>query len=180
MKIRLDQVHEPFVWQETVEVSSTELELPELVEISAVDCRGKISPMAGPPGGGPARVGFLLRAALSYQQKLTCMRCLRPVSVPVASELDLVLETGRHELPGQELELEEGDLGLLVLEDAILETRPIIVEQVQLNIPMKPLCKDDCAGLCADCGADLNAGPCGCEPVRDTRWQALAALKRSE
>ena len=179
MKISLDQVDEPYAWQETLEVSSTELELPELVEIGAIDCRGKISPMAAHPGGGQA-AGFLLHAALSYEQKLPCMRCLRPVSVPGEGELDLLIEVGRQEPQGRELELEPDDLGLLRLEEAILETRPILVEQVQLNIPMKPLCKEDCAGLCASCGADLNAGACGCEPVRDPRWQALAALKRSE
>ncbi len=179
MRIRLDQVDEPFAWQETVEVSSGELELPELVEIGAIDCRGKISPMAGHPEGGQA-AGFVLSAALSYEQKLPCIRCLAPVSVPVSDRLDLLLEIGRHELPDQEVELEQADFGLLRLPDAILETRPIIVEQVQLNIPMKPLCKEDCAGLCASCGADLNAGPCGCGSTGDPRWQALAALKRSE
>ena len=171
MKIRLDQVDEPFVWQETLEVSTTELELPELVEIGAIECRGKVSRMAD---------SYLLRAVLSYEHKLRCMRCLKPVTVPFSSELDLLLEVGRFETPDPERELESEDLGLLHLQDPILDTRPILVEQVHLNIPMKPLCKEDCAGLCAGCGADLNSGPCGCQADRDPRWQALAALKRSE
>ena len=169
MKIRLDQVDEPFVWQETLEVTSRELGLAEPIEIGAIECRGKISPMAE---------SFLLRAALSYRQQVCCTRCLRPVTIPVKNDLDLILEIGEQESPEHDLELEQDDLGLLRLEDAVLDTRPIIVEQVQLSIPMKPLCKEDCAGLCASCGADLNAGPCGCEPARDPRWQALAALKR--
>lgn len=171
MKIRLDQVDEPFLWQETLEFTGAEPDLPELLEISAIECRGKVSTMAE---------SYLLRAELSYHQKLSCMRCLKPVTIPFSSALDLILEVGRGEAPSPEQELEQDDLGLLRLEDAILDTRPIILEQVQLNIPMKPLCQDDCAGLCASCGADLNAGSCDCKTVVDSRWQALAQLKRSE
>ncbi len=171
MKIRLDQIDESFVWQETLEVSAAELDLPELVEIDAIECRGRIRPMAE---------SYLLRAELSYQHKLRCMRCLKPVTVPFSSELDLILEVGHGKSPVEEQELDPDDLGLLRLEDPILDTHPILTEQVHLNIPMKPLCKQDCAGLCASCGADLNSGPCDCDAVTDPRWQALAGLKRSE
>jgi uncharacterized protein len=47
-----------------------------------------------------------------------------------------------------------------------------------LELPLAPLCRDDCAGLCAECGADLNAGPCGCRrPGRDPRFDALDVLR---
>ena len=50
--------------------------------------------------------------------------------------------------------------------------------QQQLNIPMKPLCRPDCKGLCAQCGADLNLGACACTPPKsDPRWAALSALR---
>lgn len=171
MKIRLDQLDKPYVWQETLEISAAELELPELAEIGAIECHGKISRIAE---------SYLLRTALSYEQKLKCMRCLKSVAVPFSTEFDLILEVGKQETTGQERELEQNDLGLLHLEDAVLDTQPILIEQVHLSIPMKPLCKEDCAGLCANCGADFNTGACECDTVRDSRWQALAALKRSE
>ncbi len=183
MKIRLDQVDEPFVWKETLKVSAGEFDIPELVEIGAVECRGTISPMVEI---SPMDESYLLRAALSYDHELRCMRCLKPVQVSSASDLELILEVSPNtsdspsKTPEQELQLEGDDLGLLRLEDAVLDTRPLIIEQVHLSIPMKPLCKEDCAGLCASCGADLNDGLCGCETVTDPRWQALAALKRSE
>ncbi len=179
MKIRLDQVDEPFVWQETLKVSCQELDIPELVDFDSVECRGKVSLMAE---------SYLLRAALSYDYALRCMRCLKPVSVSSSNDLELILEVGdrapkkgdQQKAPEPELELEQDDLGLLRLDNAILDTRPLIIEQVHLSIPMKPLCKEDCAGLCAECGADLNSGPCACTTVTDPRWQALAGLKRSE
>ncbi len=52
------------------------------------------------------------------------------------------------------------------------------MEQLELNIPMKPLCRPDCKGLCPTCGADRNETACSCEePTADSRWAALAALK---
>ncbi len=59
-----------------------------------------------------------------------------------------------------------------------LETDPLLLEQLQLNVPMKPLCRPDCQGLCPTCGADRNEDACSCEErSADPRWAALAALK---
>lgn len=167
MKIRLDQVEEPYDWRETLELAVGDLNRSELVALGAVECRGRIN---------PTYEGFLLRIALSYEQTLRCMRCLSPVTEPTSSEVDLLIHSGA-EATDEELELQEEDLGVLVLEDPELDTRPILIEQIQLGVPMKPLCKDDCAGLCPSCGADLNAGPCGCEEATDPRWAALAGLR---
>ena len=82
---------------------------------------------------------------------------------------------------GDEMELSDSDVSTLVVEDEVLETLPIVIEQLQLNIPMKPLCRDDCRGLCPSCGADLNeleSGRCDCAaPAPDPRWAALASIK---
>ena len=58
--------------------------------------------------------------------------------------------------------LQAEDLGVVYVEDHELDTEPLLFEQVQINIPMKPLCRPECAGLCPHCGADLNAGACSC------------------
>ena len=176
MRIRLDQIDEPFDWRETLELSAGDLERPEVVEIGEVRCRGRIRPTIG---------GHLLRASLSYRQTLSCMRCLEPVTAAVESVLDfvvLVRDPGvagdGHPEPAEERALSEEDLGILVLDSPRLDTRPLWLEQIQLNVPMKPLCRKTCAGLCAACGANLNDGPCGCEAATDPRWGALAGLKR--
>ncbi len=168
MKIRLDQVEKPFTWQETLKISAAELELPELVQLGAIECRGELRPMTE---------GFVFQATTSYELQLRCMRCLGPVTVPLVSDLDLLLEVG-GKAPEPERELEAEDLGLVLLAEPSFDTRPLVIEQVHLSLPMKPLCKQDCAGLCSGCGADLNSGPCDCDRVADPRWAALAALKR--
>ena len=59
-----------------------------------------------------------------------------------------------------------------------VDHEPLAREAVLLELPQAPLCRDDCRGLCATCGADLNEGPCGCVPEdRDARWAALDALR---
>jgi len=169
MKIRLDQVDEPFDWQETLELSTAEVNRPEVVDLGEVECSGRII---------PAAEGLLLRATLRYEQSLRCMRCLETVAVPVSTDLDLLIQIGGSEAAEEERALESQDLGMIFLERPQLDTRPILIEQIQLGVPMKPLCREDCAGLCASCGADLNQGPCGCREVTDPRWGALGALQQ--
>jgi len=171
MKIRLDQVDKPFDWQETLEVSDVELDRSTVVKLGDVKCRGRIRPMTE---------DFLLRFSLKYDQKLRCVRCLGPVVLPVTTDGEFLLQIGGSQTGGskvQERELSEEELGLLTLKSPEFDTRPILIEQVQMAVPMKPLCKDDCAGLCSSCGADLNAGACGCGEATDPRWGALASLR---
>ena len=169
MKIRLDRLHhEPFVWQEVVELPLASLDRPELVELGPVECRGELV---------PAHPGFLLRIGLSYRQKVTCDRCLQPVEEAIESPLELLVEQGGHD-PAEERELADDDLGTMRVEGDTLDTEPLILEQMQLNVPMKPLCRPDCRGLCPTCGTDLNRETCACTPAGpDPRWAALAALR---
>ena len=170
MKIRLDQVRfEPFRWQETCEVTLESLQRPEVLTLSPVTWRGQVT-YADP--------AFHFKARLGYEQTLTCNRCLKLVEEKVASDIELMIFASAPKPTSGEHELHEQDLGVLYLPDEVLETEPIMLEQLLLNLPMKPLCREDCAGLCLTCGADLNLGPCGCEQkVVDPRWGSLAALR---
>ena len=98
---------------------------------------------------------------------------------PIESTIDLVLvERSRKREATEEEELEAQELGLVEVEGGGFDSRPLVVEQVELSLPMKPLCREDCAGLCAQCGQDWNEGRCSCVQVRvDPRWAALAMLK---
>lgn len=172
MQVRLDQVRDtPFRWDETERVDSQEIEHPDLQALSPVRWRGEIR-FVDP--------GYLLTASYDYQQTLSCQRCLEPVAQPVAEELQLLLLPGEQSsASGEEHALSEADLGVMeVDEDADFELRPLLLEQIQLNVPMKPLCSSDCPGLCPSCGASLREGACGCEKeVTDPRWEALRALQ---
>lgn len=81
--------------------------------------------------------------------------------------------------------------GLEISDDALLVAVPVgagtefvdltpeLREAILLRFPTHPVCRDACQGLCPRCGADLNAGPCGCPPSEATRWGGLDELKLS-
>jgi uncharacterized protein len=170
MQIWLEQVQdEPFNWDETQSIAKETLERPELLDLGPVKWRGQVV-YADP--------GYFLRARLSYEQSLSCNRCLKPIVEQVSSDVELMIFVEKNPPIGGEHALHEQDLGLMYIPEEVLETDPILIEQLQLNIPMKPLCQEDCQGLCPVCGADKNAVECSCsEPKGDSRWASLAALK---
>jgi len=76
--------------------------------------------------------------------------------------------------------LEKSDLDAYFYEEPSVPVLPIVEERIQLAVPMKPLCSAECRGLCPQCGAELNSGPCGCESeTTDPRWEALKVLRGS-
>jgi uncharacterized protein len=98
-----------------------------------------------------------------------CRRCLRPVeAVLTAAVLEIY-----------EPEPTEGETQLL--QGGHIDVEPVAREAVLLELPLAPLCREGCAGLCPQCGADLNQGACGC-PVEkaDGRWVALDELRFEE
>ena len=170
MDIRLDQIgSRPFTWRETLEPDKAELGSKSAdggLTVTPVECRGSVD---------PTPQGFVLRARLRYRQTLGCVRCLAPWHGDVDTEIGLLLILGDEGETSEQLSRE--DLGVVVLDQPRLDTRPMVIEHVQLQAPMKPLCHDDCAGLCSRCGADLNNEPCSCQPEIDPRWSSLAALR---
>jgi uncharacterized protein len=113
---------------------------------------------------------------------LACSRCLTPVQWPLNTDFDL---TFTRRLPGDVLdappesrELEAEELGVVLFEGDELDFRDAIQEQVIMALPMQPLCRKDCRGLCARCGANLNDGPCHCSGKDiDPRLSVLKNLR---
>lgn len=169
MEIRLDQIRdEPLRWQETRSISVESLQRRQLLALGDIGWDGEIVRTS---------FGFLLSARLGYAQILECPRCLGPSPVEVEAEIELLIQPKSEEPVAGELALEEADLGVLYLEGEILDTDPILTEQIQLNVPMTQLCRQDCMGLCPQCGIDRNVESCDCEDVGDPRWDALTALR---
>ncbi len=171
MQVRLEQVRDtPFLWDETETVAATEIGHPDVQALSPVHWRGEVR-FVDP--------GYLLTATYSYQQTLSCQRCLEPLVEMVELPLQLLLVPGARAPKGAEHALAEEELGVVeVPEDGEVDLRPLLIEQIQLNVPMKPLCRADCAGICPSCGANLNAGACGCETEEiDPRWKALESFR---
>lgn len=128
---------------------------------------------------GPLRVDLTARGVgegvavvegtLAIDVTMPCSRCLKPVPVSV----DVPFR--EHFKVGSEPQTEEEAEQFIATPDNDVDLTPYVEEAVQLELPLVPLCAEDCKGLCPECGTDLNEGECGCDrtPI-DPR---LAALK---
>jgi hypothetical protein len=77
-------------------------------------------------------------------------------------------------------ELTAEDLDVLYYDDFVVPFDPLIEEQLQLELPLKELCRVDCRGLCPQCGSDRNAAPCDCTPPLDERWKTLKTILETD
>lgn len=110
---------------------------------------------------------FYFSGHMSGDAPEECRRCLAPTEVHVEEELHLLFADASDE------ESDESDVYLMEPQGTTVDLRPALREQWLLAVPGFALCREDCKGLCPQCGEDLNLGPCDCKPVTDPRWAAL-------
>lgn len=110
---------------------------------------------------------LVLEGSADTTLELVCDRCLKPFR----QELRLPVST----LLAETLEDEEND-EIVLLEDGAVDLDEVFTTALVLSMDSKHVCSEDCKGLCATCGADLNQGPCGCRKEIDPRLAALAQL----
>jgi len=105
---------------------------------------------------------ILVRGHLAGHLDLTCSRCLDYYAAPYDADFDLLLLPGSEPL-AQEEELTAADLDVDFISGENIDRQGIVREQIILSMPLKPLCHEDCRGLCPGCGANLNREACTCE-----------------
>jgi uncharacterized protein len=109
--------------------------------------------------------------------RATCARCLAEYDLPLDDRVNIVLTPRSADVA--KARLGPDDLALSTYEGEEIDLAPLVHEQAILALPTIPLCAEGCRGLCPRCGADLNAGPCGCPPpAPDPRLAPLRALTR--
>jgi len=115
---------------------------------------------------------YYWRVRFETTVRAECRRCLAEVLVPVDESRGLIFSADE--------ETPEGDGCYVIPERARdLDLTVALREEVMLAVPPFVECRPDCLGLCPRCGADLNAGPCGCPPAGDPRWDALKGLSEA-
>ncbi len=121
--------------------------------------------------------GILVEGQLTGSVVVPCSRCLGDVNAPVTVEVEDIFQPTVDVVRGTFIEVEEEDTALLIDEHHILDLNEVLRQNLLLAVPMQPLCRPDCAGLCPTCGENLNQGPCQCESVAiDPRWADLGSL----
>jgi uncharacterized protein len=109
--------------------------------------------------------GVLVSGTVHTRALGECSRCLDPVEVPVDADVQELFAYPGHE-----------DETTSVIEDGYIYLEPIVHDAVVLALPLAPVCRDDCPGLCVTCGARLADDPGHHHEEIDPRWAALAQL----
>jgi uncharacterized protein len=118
---------------------------------------------------------------VTTELEVACSRCLEPFRVPVDSAFDLLFLplADQAEVAGDDdHQLGDDDTNSSFYEGESIDLAQVIREQCYLSLPMKPLCRPDCQGLCPVCGTNRNLETCSCQSEWvDPRMEALRRLR---
>lgn len=113
-----------------------------------------------------------LTLTLSADYVAPCARCLTDVPGRFTLTVERTVVT-----PAEAADMDEREDDFVVTEDGCLDADELLAELFELNFPYKILCREDCRGLCPQCGADRNTSPCTCDGrVPDPRLASLGSL----
>ncbi|MGH7720611.1 MAG: YceD family protein [Gemmatimonadaceae bacterium] len=115
---------------------------------------------------------FYWSGRIEGEAVVDCRRCLSTAEVQVADDVHLIIAEENDE------DADDPDVFRIPRGVQLLDLRAAIREHWLLSVPAFALCRDECKGLCPRCGADLNAGACGCPPETDSRWESLRTVRR--
>ena len=168
MELNLEEALEaPVDVSYRVEVPMGRLERPELLELQPVAFTGILQ---------KADPGFVLTGRFSVSGEIACSRCLAPVTFSSSGDVSWLFAPTHRRPSEEETELTTSDLDVVWYDEFIVPFDPLVEEQLLLELPMKPLCRPDCLGLCPRCGADRNSVPCDCREEVDERLAKLKSL----
>lgn len=121
---------------------------------------------------------LLVMGAAAAAATTACARCLEDVTYDLEGDIEgYFVIGGEGAAAPDDLEGDEFDY---LPENRVIDVTPLIEQALLLELPLVPLCDDDCKGICPRCGANLNEGPCGCSavvPDEDGPFAALRNLK---
>lgn len=129
-----------------------------------------------------------LKSNIDLNLGLLCSRCVKQIQFPLKSQYQCIytqnsamdpIEGQVHGVAYSSPTGSKGeDLDIQQLENDYIELKDVLKEQIYLQLPYQPLCKEDCKGICPVCGQDQNTHPCQCHRIKNTVMaSALKNLK---
>ncbi len=104
-----------------------------------------------------------------------CSRCLNIFDAELTGDLNFIIKTGEGKT--ETSATGEEDIVYIKPSEPVIDLHHLIRESLILSLPLKPLCDEDCRGLCPDCGVNLNEETCNCKREEDDeRWEGLKSL----
>lgn len=135
-----------------------------------------VSPINGSVRMRRINQGLLVDGWVDLTVELACTRCLKTFEQPMHVEFEERFRPTVDVITGMPLPPIDEDDVFPIDDHHLVDLTEAVRQQVLLDIPMSTLCSPDCKGLCAQCGKDLNQGPCECEPEPDPRMSVLKSL----
>jgi uncharacterized protein len=173
--ISFDQIDKygPQEYSGTYAVTPAELDRIDVAESADISIRAQVE-----KGNLPGE--YVVEGSSSFTTALSCSRCAEPYPFAQSSPFHVRFRP-RPEISGEDEEVEiteKEELDVEYYSEREIPLRDLAIEQIQLSIPMKPLCDDKCLGLCPRCGVNRNREECSCEETAgDERWGALRDLR---
>lgn len=154
-------------WKKQAEPEEFDLAFPDYLFSEPVDIQLHISHID---------TQYIIRGLTTTKVGTKCVKCLTPFELPVRQEINWAIQIADDpKMIAQEEESE--DFWLVEKGCTQLDIGNRIREMVLVSLPTHPVCRQDCRGLCAQCGANLNDSPCGCSAKEiDNRWGPLKRL----
>jgi uncharacterized protein len=114
--------------------------------------------------------------------RFRCSRCTKEFSRPFSASFDLsYLPQPKWSAENAEIELRYDEMDVAYYDGIVLDVNLLVLEQLELAIPMNFVCREDCKGLCYKCGADLNEETCPCKSEEpDSRMSALLEFQKNK
>lgn len=124
--------------------------------------------------------GILVTGVLNTRVEAMCSRCLGTFHQPLTLKIEEELLPTVDSSTGAHLSWPEEEGAFIISDKQEFDLGEAVRQYALLALPMKPLCREDCAGLCPTCGHNLNLGPCSCAAPIDPRLAPLKKLVTSE
>lgn len=150
---------------------------PESIEVDEQEVRFE-QPFQGEAEIWNAGDRLLVKVELSGEATLVCSRCLSAYTEPLDVSFEEEFVQGEEgEEPSEEEQEEESERTVSFYTGDEIDLAEPVRENILLELPMKPLCDEDCKGICPGCGTNLNLGDCTCEGSSDVVDPRLSVLK---
>lgn len=121
------------------------------------------------------RSGIHLEGKINTELRMICSRCLKEFDYPLELRVNEIFAISK-----KEKYFEDYEEVFTVNPDETIDIEPAIIENLLVNVPMKPLCRKDCKGICYMCGTNLNQKECSCSKEKiDPRLEPLKKLRDS-
>lgn len=164
----------PRTYHGTYDVATSDLDRHEVIEGGQVEIDARVDQ-------GDLRGEYVVDGTARFTADLSCSRCVEPYPFANSSPFHVRFRPRPDGSGTEEEEIEISDKAELDVEfysDRTIPLRDLAVEQIQLSIPMKPLCDESCLGLCPKCGAHRSREECQCDTsIVDERWDALKGIR---